>query len=276
MLITDDFVLLNYPKTGSTFARTTVKEIYQQRLAKRTLIRRCLDRVGVTSRPFIRELMLPNIKISHSQRPPDQHGCYCQIPSTYANREVVTVVRNPYERFLSGYEFRWWEKFPPVPDSVLAEHFPSFPDLDIDAYVRLSELGMVHGRLNGRNVDGSIGNQTIQFIQMFFKSPEDVLVSISDDYIDSDRVFEDIAPVTFLRQEQLNDELASFLEKYGYTKEEVDYVRQRDRVLVTAKRVPNRSDLWTENALNYVQKNERMIFRILASKGIEYRNPKEQ
>jgi hypothetical protein len=219
--------------------------------------------------------MLPNIKISHSERPPDQHGCYCQIPAVYANREVVTVVRNPYDRFLSAYEFRWWEKYPPVPDSILAEYFPLFPDLAIDDYVRLDKYAMIHGRLGGREVSGKIGNQTIQFIQMFFKNPEDVLDSISDEYIDSDSVFEDIATITFLRQEKLNEELATFLKLKGFSKEEVKYVRQLDRVNVTPKRAPDRYELWTENALDYIEQNERMIFRILAAKGIIYERPKK-
>lgn len=40
MLITDDFVLLNSPKTGSTYARTVIKEVYKKRFGKRTLIRK--------------------------------------------------------------------------------------------------------------------------------------------------------------------------------------------------------------------------------------------
>lgn len=273
MLITDSFVLLNYPKTGSTFARTAIKDIFHQRLAKRTLLRKCSDLVGLTSKPFLRELILPNIKITHGQRSPDQHGCYCQIPDVYRDREVVAVVRNPYARFLSNYEFRWWVKFPPVPDNILVEHFPSFPDLDIDDYVRLNHYGMIHGRLKGRDINGRIGNQTIQFIQMFFKNPDYVLNSISDDYVDSDQIFKDIAPITLLRQENLNEELAAFLQAKGYSQEETEYVRLRERVNVTTKRMPDRNQIWTKNALDYVQQNERMIFRILAAKGITYERP---
>jgi len=273
MLITDTFVLLNYPKTGSTFARTCIKDIYHQRIAKRTLLRRCSDRAGLTSKPFLRELILPNRKVTHAQRSPDQHGCYCQIPDAYKNREIVTVVRNPFTRFLSTYEFRSWEKFPPVPHHILTEHFPSFPDLDIDDYVRLNKLGMIHGRLNGRNINGKIGNQTVQFIQMFFRNPDLVLKKISDDYVDSDQIFEDIAPLTFLRQENLNEELSAFLHSKGFSQEETEYVRLRERLNVTPGRTPDRNKLWTKNALDYVQQNERMLFRVFAAKGITYESP---
>jgi hypothetical protein len=252
MIITDDFILLNYPKTGSTFARTVIKEIYQKRLARRHWGRKISDRVGLTSKPFIQELILPNIKVKHADREPDQHGCYSQIPHIYRNRQVISIVRNPYSRFLSGYEFRWWVQFPPVPQNLLAERFPSFPDLDIDDYVRLQEYGAVYRVSNGRNIKGTIGNQTIQFIQMFFKNPDDVLDNISDEYIDSDQIFEDVADIKFLRQENLNEELADFLQQTGYSQEEVEYARLRNKVNETPKRSLHRNQLWTKKALDYI------------------------
>lgn len=276
MLITDSFVLLNYPKTGSTFARTVIKDIYKRRRAQQSLLRRLSDRLGFTSGPFLKELILPIVTESHLKGRRDQHGCYCQIPDVYRDREVVSIVRNPYTRFLSAYEFRSWERRPPAPKEILAEHFPTFPNLDLDDYVRLSEYIMVHGRLKGRNVNGRIGNQTIQFIQMFFKDPNVVLEKVSDDYLDSDQVFEDIAPVTFLKQEALNEELAAFLIKKGYAREEAAYALSREKVNVTEKSTADRSTLWTKRAIDYIEQNDRMIFRVLAAHGMRYPRPTVQ
>jgi hypothetical protein len=69
----------------------------------------------------------------------------------------------------------------------------------INDYVRPKELAVIHGRLKRASVDGKIGNQTVQFIKMFFKNPDRVLESISDRYIDSEQNFEYIAPVTLLK-----------------------------------------------------------------------------
>lgn len=273
MLVTESFILLNYPKTGSTFARTAIKEIYQRRVSERSAARRILDRLGIMPRPFIRELMLPNIMISGVQRPADQHGTYSQIPPQYRDREIVTICRNPYSRFISTYEFGWWREHPPINSQLIVEHFPQFPDLSLDDYVRFSELAMRHGRLKGKDTQARVGNQTVQFIQMFFRNPPSILDNITDEYIDSDRIFEDIAPVTFLKQETLNQDLADYLAGHGFTRKELDFVRARDKINVTPDKTPDAGKLWTQCALDYVRNNERLIFRILEARGIHYNEP---
>lgn len=273
MLITNQFVMLNLPKTGSTFARTVIKELHKSRLTRQSLLTRLLQRLHVMKYPMCRDLLLPNIKLKGVTAEPDQHGTYSQIPYEYRGLPVISVVRNPYSRFMSGYEFRWWEAHPPIKDSLLAEHFPNFPNLTVDDFVRLNELDVIHGRLEGRKPDAEVGIQTIQFIQMFFKDPDRVLQNLTDEYLDSDEIFNDMAEITFLRQENLNEDLADFLAGIGYSAEEVDHVRSRDRVNVTSKQAPDRNALWTPTALDYVRRKERMIFRILETKGIVYKEP---
>lgn len=273
MLITNQFVMLNLPKTGSTFARTVIKELHKSRLTRQSLLTRLLQRLHVMKYPMCRDLLLPNIKLKGVTAEPDQHGTYSQIPYEYRSLPVMSVVRNPYSRFMSGYEFRWWEAHPPIKDSLLAEHFPNFPNLTVDDFVRLNELDVIHGRLEGRKPDAEVGIQTIQFIQMFFKDPDRVLQNLTDEYLDSDEIFNDMAEITFLRQENLNEDLADFLAGIGYSAEEVDHVRSRDRVNVTSKQAPDRNALWTPTALDYVRRKERMIFRILETKGIVYKEP---
>ena len=274
MLITDQFVMLNLPKTGSTFARTVVKELHENRLSRRPLLIRLLQRLHVMEYPVCRDLLLPNIKLKGVSAEPDQHGTYSQIPYEYQDLPVISVVRNPYSRFMSGYEFRWWEAHPPINRLLLAEHFPNFPDLSVDDIVRLNELDVVHSRLGGKKPNAEVGIQTIQFIQMFFKNPDMALENLTDDYLDSDEVMSDIAEITFLRQEHLNEDLAAFLSRVGYSEEEVNYVRSRERVNVTPSRNLDRNALWTPTSLKYVKRGERMIFRVLEAKGIVYHEPK--
>lgn len=273
MLITDQFVMLNLPKTGSTFARTVIKELHVKRLSKQSFVKRALQRLNIIKQPICMDIMLPNIKLKQVEVQPDQHGTYSQIPDDFWGLPIISVVRNPYTRFMSGYEFRWWEAHPPIEDSLLAEHFPNFPDLTVDDFVRLNELDVIHGRLEGRKPNAEVGIQTVQFIQMFFKDPDRVLQALTDEYLDSDEVFSDMAEITFLRQEKLNEDLADFLAGIGYSAEEVDHVRSRDRVNVTPRQAPDRNALWTPTALDYVRRKERMIFRILEMKGIVYKEP---
>lgn len=265
--------MLNLPKTGSTFARTVIKELHANRLSKQSLVTRILQQLRLMKRPMCKELLLPNIKLGGVPTEPDQHGTYSQIPDKFRELPVISVVRNPYSRFMSGYEFRWWEAHPPINSSLLAEHFPNFPHLSVDDYIRLNELDIVHGRLKGVKPNAEVGIQTVQFIQMFFKNPDDVLRNITEEYLDSDQGMDDIAKITFLMQESLNEDLAKFLSGMGYTEDEVKYVRSRGRVNVTKARNRERNTLWTPTAIDYVRRKERMIFRLLNAKGIVYKEP---
>lgn len=258
MIITESFVMLNYPKTGSSFARKVVKELYQRQPRD-------------FSRRFIKELLLPNIREAGS--PPDQHGTYGQIPARYRNREVVSVIRNPYERFLSGYEFRHWAFHPPLPVDVIRERFPQFPDLTLDEYIDFRQFALGPSVFRGLKPAARIGEQTAQFIQMFFKDPQSVLANITDQYLDSDHVFQDLPEITFLRQEHLNEELSAFLRRHGFAREETTFIEDHEPVNVTGGKSPDRNTLWTRRAINYVLDKERMIFRIFNSKGISFGPP---
>lgn len=274
MLITDDFVLLNLPKTGSSFARTVIKEILEQRQSKRSrALQRIMKSLGVRCFQTYRELILPNIKSKEFEIYSDQHGTFSQIPGNYLNRPIVSVVRNPYSRFISMYEYRAWARRPPFPKPILIEHFPQFPNLTFDDFVRLNELDLIYGRMGGRKPNANIGNQTVQFIQMFFKKPCDVLHNLTDAYLDSEEIFNDVADIHFLRQECLNDDLAEFLGKMSFSQDEVQYVRKRERVNVTKAQRLDRNSLWTPASIEYIRDKERMIFRLLRSKGIFYEMP---
>lgn len=277
MLITDDFVLLNLPKTGSTFARTVIKEILEKRQSRHCgALGRFLEICGVKPSPLYRELLLPNLELKGFEDRRNQHGTFSQIPREYRNRLVVSIIRNPYSRFISAYEYRAWERRPPVPENILLEHFPHFPNLSIDDFIKLFELELIYGRMGGKKPDANVGNQTVQFIQFFFKNPHEVLHNLTDAYLDSEEIFTDMADVHFLRQEQLNSDLASFLESIGYSQDEVQYVRERERVHVTKGKSLDRNVLWTPAALAYFKDKERMIFRLLRAKGISYEMPEIQ
>lgn len=267
MIICNEFIVLNLPKTGSTFVRKVINEIYVKRMSSNVTDKICYA-LNLKTKPF-KELLLPNIKVPGK---PDQHGTYSQIPPKYLNRKVISVVRNPYDRFLSAYEFKNWARVPSLSKDVLLKHFPHFPDLTLDDYVELNKLD-AQVRLKSKNKI-NLGNQTVQFIQMFFKEPEKVLSKITEEYIDSDIAYiKDMGNVHFLTQENLNDQLSTFLEKNGFSEEEVAFARNYDRVNTTKPLFKDRDNLWTEKALNYVEENERFIFKILNDKGITYERP---
>jgi hypothetical protein len=256
MLITEQFVVLNMPKTGSTFVRTVISEIYRQRVKS-----------GRSA--LLEELILPNINVAG--RPHDQHGTFRQIPENSRQKTIVSVARNPYDKFVSTFQFRWWAQYPPIGRDELTCHFPHFPDISLDDYVFLNELS---GRRKlPNNNKWNIGNQTVQFIRMYFKNPLEVLEQISPNYFEGEHYFNDMAKVVFLRHEKLNEDLASFLEKAGFSENEAAFCRAHSRINVTNESSLDRSKLWTARSLRYVEYNERFLFKMFASLGFHFEKP---
>lgn len=257
MLVTSQFVVLNLPKTGSSFVREVLKAIYNKRRWKWGADR------------MLKEFMLP--RLGGGVPGVDQHGTFRQIPPRFKHLPVVAAVRNPYSKLLSAYEYRWWAQNPLLPKEELTRRFPHFPELSLDEFVEMWELTALR-RLGGSNPLG-LGRQTVQFFNFFFRDPPKALASLSDDYVETGAFRDDMAEVTFLKQEKLRDDLAAFLERFGFSPEELEICRRYRSVNKTKGGVSDRSTLWTPNALQSVETSERFMLRMLDHLGISYQPP---
>ena len=253
MLITPDFVLLNMPKTGSTFARTVLKAIHiaraQQRNAASELI----------------ELILPSP--TAPGRPADQHGTYRQIPPTHAHKPTVSIARNLYDKFLSTYRFGFWALHPVLPINALRARFPQFPHLSLDEYV---EMNLMSGTRKVPNNDRLlIGNQTIQFIRMYCRDPEAVIAALSlDDEKSLKLILSNMGNIRFLRCGKINDDLADYLAQFRYSPAEVDLCRHHPPVNAAPAAPPGPAQVWTPIALDYVRHHERLLWAVLSGLGL--------
>lgn len=269
MLITKNFILLNLPKTGSSFVRAVIKEIYKKKYSYKLSL--FLSKLKIIEKPVI-ELMLPNFQspIKLWSYNIGQHGAYCQIPKKYLDKEVVSVIRNPYSKFISGYEYGWWKKYPPIEKAIIEERFLNFPDLDLNEYVEMQKM------VNSKTNSFFLGAQIIQFIKMFFKDPDNVLFNLNKEYINSSNLFKaDIARITFLRQEFLNEDLGNFLLKKRFSNEEVLFAKNYKKVNETvSENQYSRENIWTQEAIDYVNDSERFLFIILKELGFKYECPK--
>jgi hypothetical protein len=257
MIITTDFVILNNPRTGSTFVREVVKQAHAR--GRRHLL------PGLRGAGY-RELLLPNIKVP-DRRPPDQHGTYAQIPRAHRHKEVVSVVRHPVSRMLSMYSFRWWVRYPPLERSAMESLFPTFPDLDLPTYLRLEDHD-VRSRLPAHAHELQVGLQTVQFIQMFFREPAAVLARLDDGYLGSDRFLEDLPPIRFLRTETLSRDLYQFLRDRGYPEEAAALALTQEPL--NASSSSGVSAAWEPEIVATLLHRERLLFRILQHLGCGY------
>ena len=223
MIITPDFILLNYPKTGTTFAREIVSKAYAGR---QSVANKLLTNLGLKA-PDVRDLMLPKLRLNGAldQGYKDQHGKVRQIPDEFADRDVVSIFRDPVSRYLSMYHYRRWLGFAAFKGPRVKEAYPNFPDLSFDEY--LSWLFRYEApKFLPIETKNKYGYQTLTFIHFYFRDPAAVLRSYEagrDDYI---REFESIR---FLQQESLNADLKKLLCEYGFTECELEFISKAPR-----------------------------------------------
>lgn len=272
MIVTDNFVLLNLPKTGSTFVRKIVKDIYDQRASNNSIYKIAV-KLGIR-KPYYKELILPNIKHKYGiLNPPDQHGIYSQIPFNDRRKKIVSVVRNPYTRFISGYEFKSWQLRPALDKDIINEYLPNFPNLSIEEYVDYLKLVANNSFFKNEN-NIKIGSVSLQFIQFFFKEPNKVLNNLNENYLRSENFYmRDMADIQFLNQENLNYELANFLKVEGFSEKEVIYALNHKAINITENKDKNRNKYFTNKVLNYIEEYESFYIRVLRNKGIVYKKP---
>lgn len=256
MIITDDFIMLNFPKTGSSFCRKTIKDIYEK---KKSLLRKFQECAGLSPPSFI-ELMHKHPFLDAV----DQHGTYSQIPEEYLGRKIVSVTRNPLTRYYSDYLYRWWASNPPANIDVLSKEYPGFPNIGYADYYNLTAKYAVSRRLCGAKPKIEVGLHTIQFIYFYFKNPVEVIESIDHEYIESDEYKKDMVDVHFLRQENLVEDLQCFLiEKCGFSVGDFSKINRGGRINVSDKKnevVISGEDI---NLVNTdILKKDRLIFKI--------------
>src|SRR5690606_4178384 len=246
MIITEYFVMLNLPKTGSSFARKCIKDIYKQRFQKLPLHEKIAIWTKLKS-PLCSDYWVENIKVKSkvgNNGIVDQHGTYEQIPRKHSHKKIISIVRDPISAYISRYNWESWIRKPPCPKNIVQKHFPHYPNLNFSEYLKLIDLALPY-YVGHETPNTKIGLLSIQFIRMFFKDPEEVITNISDKYIDSDQVFEDVADIEFLRQEKLNHDLKCFLSKYGFTNEELKTIDNQSKVNVSHKKRQASSNLIT-------------------------------
>lgn len=210
MLITDSFVIINYPKTGTTFVRKVLHEMHAARM----------KRNNGDDRASLKELMLPKLYGNYDPSYQDQHGVYRQIPPEHRNKPVISIVRNPLYRYVSSYHFGWWKQHPTLPPNQLRHLIPSFPDLSFDAYydyLHLPELNETH--LFNPAIE-CYGSYTRMFLFFYASDPEKASAQMAN----GKRLEALLPPITFLRQETLRNDLYTCLQGFGYSSNELQLI----------------------------------------------------
>lgn len=267
MIITDKFVLLAFPKTGTSYTTRALRiiharrrlwgRIYPARFHKRTFYR-----------PDYREQRIeipaaPPYNKARSSR----HGTYRDIPEQELGKTIVSVMRNPFSRYTSAYLYqtRMRKHMRPIADvDLLKSLYPTYPELSFAEYYDMSQRFQGPRALYGIEPAIELGIQTVEFIHCYFRNPEQVLRKIDHNYIASEAFREDMPDVRFLHQESLREEFCDFLLSMGYSAKEVAVAENLSQVNVARREQGEQSlsHFYNPELAQTVLRRDALIFKL--------------
>lgn len=229
MIITDRFVLLAFPKTGTTYTTSALRRIHSRRGWRGRLWplawqKRDFPRPGYREHRILRPAAPPFSKERMSR-----HGTWSDIPELDRSKQLVSVTRNPFTRYTSAYLFqtRMRDQLRPVaPLDVLRATYPGYPDLSFPDYYDLLHRFELPSLLDGIKPGMPLGTHSVSFIRFYFRDPETALRRMTPAYIKDKAYLQDMAEVKFLHQESLREEFTAFLRTAGYSEEECALAEQ--------------------------------------------------
>ncbi|WP_309401069.1 hypothetical protein [Cerasicoccus maritimus] len=225
MTITEDFVLINYPKTGTTFTRSAIALAYGVKCIR---LNRLMQKFCI--RTSLRELQFPKLYGNYDSSYRDQHGVYRQIPIEDRGKRIVSIVRNPIHKYISSYVYGWWKNHPPYSLDLVVQDFPKFPDISFPEFYDLVN----HPNANEDKISvpeaRAIGSYTRMFLVFFSEDPDAAAAGIL-----SGKSLADVIPrVTFLHQEALRDNLCLFLKEVGVSASKAEKIYRLNKKNVSS------------------------------------------
>lgn len=265
MLLTDKFVYIHNPKTGGNFVIEMLRRIhkgqgYNTRISRFAGV--CLGKTGGG---------IVDTKLYKMY--PQNHANCRQIPIFFRNKPILSTIRNPYDQYVSEYEYGSWRAYPERIfydlNEVVAE-YPHFPRISFAEYIKM--INKYHKLKNiKRKLDEeeSIGCGTDRFFMLYGKQPvEKFLSKLDRELIDSGMYKEYINPINWIKTENLNRDLYNFLLNIGYEAEKIQMILDAEKVLPVLPPGSQRrteykwEKYYTPEIKNYVRHQERILFSL--------------
>lgn len=246
MIVTDRFVFLHIPKTGGTFVRQVVER---------------LDRNGLVTRLH----RFPDYFID------EPHVTMEMLPRQFDALPKLVCVRNPYDHYVSHYEYRWWAAYPQMffnePDFLdwhpryLEWTFPEFMrrwhDPRTNLFLKLvpeavRELDV--GFLT-REWSRFLSRDSAAFIRDGLAGRMDLRAHLRE------------RGVHLMRQETLNADLIEALVAIGFDPEDVAFIGDTGHIRPHDPFQRDRNADWRryydEVTLDMVRRRDRLLFQIM-------------
>lgn len=268
MLFTDKFVYVHEPKTGGTFVTSALFQLYGLKWTRLTHLKNMLlGEVRATC------------KYGTLRHNNNKHGGCNEIPAAERAKPVLATVRNPFDLYVSQYEFGWWKRaefmkyYRAVPG--FDKEYGHFPNLSFAEYVRLSNAAFTNpcdghrdaGDRSTRAPFAQVGLHTEQFVKFYFRDPQAALARIArdDDYLSTRACRADMHDLRFIRTDNLNRGLYDFLSGMNYEHDDIEFILELGKILPRGKGRSGEQKwerYYTPELKDDIRRKERFLFAL--------------
>jgi len=259
MIFTDKFVYVHEPKTGGTFVTSMLFRLYGLHWTRWTHVRNALFGEVGSKHPRYGSLV-------HNS---NKHGGCSEIPEPQRGKKILATVRNPFDLYVSQYEFGWWKRseflkfYEAVPN--FSREYSNFPDLDFAAYVRLSNAAF-RSLANGHAPENTPGLITEQFLKFYFRDPRAAYAKLKGGaYVANGTHLADMHDLHFIRTDDLNHGLFDFLSQNDYAPADISFILGEEKILPRGKgrKAEQKWDrYYTAELKETVRRKEEFIFKL--------------
>ena len=253
MINTGKFIFIHLPKTGGTF----VSEIINKMVSKKSFFYKS---------PLKYERIWKDIHKPNSYDIYGPHGTCEQIAPEHKDLPIVSVFRDPFDRYVSLFKFAWWKKQPEIDPELIKKHYPNYPELSFEEYLEMKNELTIQTSTKGRLKSEISGFLTLQFIRYFCKNPESVIDQLNNDVDHNYQLIQKhLFEVKFLKTDRLNLSLFDYLKSIGIKDKHINFILKEDRIMPTGggrKSDDLAKSHFTEETRAYVLKKEQVLLKL--------------
>jgi len=275
MILTPKFCFIHIPKNGGSFVETVLRKVYGPSNVYSTSVDLFLNRYFFSRirdrKPYCYWGVMPQFFYKRFAEILI-HGWASEAPSRFKNKPFLAVMRDPLDRYISEFEFKWWQWSGAIhPNAALIKskypdwpHIASFSD---DVYLRNEFHTLFQQSVP---LENRVGIQTETFIRFFCKNPFQLL-SLGASRLTIRNVIEDLFDIHFLNMDFLNAELSGYLAKNGVEKKLAEMAESHEKVLpnkMGRSIHKNYEEYYSEHLMEYVLRVEGIcicIWNLIAS-----------
>mgnify|MGYP006424827491 CR=1 FL=1 len=267
MLFTRDFIFIHMPKNVGSFVEEVLRKIYGRQDTTEKLYRKfaapMIAKIENREPHCFRAVPFQLIMRGYAEALIHGH-CY-SLPEKYAHRKLLAVLRDPLDRYISEYEFRWWSfsgRKHPQHDKIIAE-YPHWPhEHSFSEEIEIRHRFHTQWQMNLCPSD-RVGIQTEHFIRFFCREPRALLAKGGK--LTLKEVCNALYPVHFLNMENVNSELASFLKIQGCSQQQCAIAEEHQKVLPAGRGRAKHGDIddyFTAEMRERVENRETLLTNI--------------